>query len=667
MTSFRLIILSFVALLATSVAGASSALQSSSSGSGVPVQTISPTAVTGFDVTLASNSYNYTLYTGNPSIWGNLQQGGYVEYTVFASVAGTYALQVYYSTAVQGAGANIIVNGMQQAAFNLANTGSWGTMVLSPPQNITLPSGQSVIQIASSSQYDAYNLAGLLTVPVAASQTTTTSTAPAPAPTPTPAPAPAPAPAPTPTPTPTTTSPAPAPTVASGSVKSVSSSGVTGFDIALASNSANYTLYPGSPALWGNLQPTGFVEYTVSASAGNYALQLYYATAIAGGANILVNGVQQAAASFPNTGSWNNFTMSSPITIALPSGQSVIRIAAQMPFSPYNLEGMTLAPASGVVQAAPTPTPAPITTTSSGTGGNATNPLAGTSFYVNPYSEAGMNSSVSCSSYYPGSTGLIAKIANQPQGVWFGDWNTNIQSDAAGVVNAASALKTVPIMVAYNIPVRDCSGYSGGGASSAGAYQTWIQGMAAGIGNAKAVVVLEPDALTQLYQTGCLTTTQQTERLSLLNYAVNTLHQTAPQALVYIDSGDAGAFAPSDIAQRLQAAGVANAAGFSLNVSNYLATDVTTNYGNQISSLLGNKHFVIDTSRNGLGDTPDNQWCNPPNRGLGAPSQGFGSGPLDAYLWVQNPGTSDGTCNGGPPAGTFSPQIACTLAHNAIF
>ncbi len=664
MTFFRFVILSFVAIVATSVADASCALQSSTSGSGVPVQTLSATSVTGLDVTLASNSYNYTLYPGNPSIWGNLQQGGYVEYTVFASSAGTYALQAYYSTAVQGAGANIIVNGMQQAAFNLANTGSWGTMVLSPPQNITLPSGQSVIQIASNGPSDAYNLAGLLTVPIAGSQTPSTSTSTT-----------------TPTttatsPTATTTSPTPSvtPVVATGNVTSVSSSGVTGFDIKLASNSANYTLFPGTPALWGNLQPTGFVEYTVSAGAGTYALQLYYSTAMAGGANILVNGVQQAAASFPNTGSWNSYTMSSPVTVNLPSGTSTIRIAAQTPFEPYNLEGMTLAPAGAVQAATTTATTAPAssttsspTTTTASTGGNATNPLAGASFYVNPYSEAGQNSSVSCSGYYPGSTGLIAKIANQPQGVWFGNWNSNIQSDAAGVVNAASSQKTVPIMIAYDIPYRDCSGYSSGGASSAAAYQTWIQGMAAGIGGAKAVVILEPDALTQVYQAGCLTTSQQTERLSLLSYAVNTFHQTAPQALVYIDSGDAGAFPPSDIAQRLQAAGVANAAGFSLNVSNYMATDVTTNYGDQISSLLGNKHFVIDTSRNGLGGTPDNQWCNPPNRGLGAPSQGFSSGPVDAYLWVQNPGTSDGTCNGGPPAGSFSPQLACTLAHNAIF
>jgi endoglucanase len=148
---------------------------------------------------------------------------------------------------------------------------------------------------------------------------------------------------------------------------------------------------------------------------------------------------------------------------------------------------------------------------------------------------------------------------------------------------------------------------------------------------------------------------------------VSSFQQLAPQASVYIDAGDAGATVPAEMAQRLASAGIANAAGFSLNVSNYMATDVTTSYGQQISALTGNKHFVIDTSRNGLGPTADNQWCNAPNRGLGSPSQGFATGLTDAFLWVQNPGTSDGTCNGGPPAGQFSVPIACTLAHNAIF
>ncbi len=579
--------------------------------------TLSATSNTGINIALDSNSNNYTLYPGDPSVWGNLQPAGFVEYTVFSPAAGTFGVQLYYSTTESGAGSNLWVNGIQQTAASLPSTGSWNTFQLSDPATITLPAGQSVIRIAAQAAFQAYNLEGVLFAP------TSTSSTPTPPPNPTP----------------------------SGPVTVVSSSGSTGFDITQDSNSNAYTLYLGNPSLWGDLQPGGYVEYTISASAGSYALQLYYSTTLAGGANVLVGGLQQQAVNLPSTGSWGSFQMSTPVTLNISSGVSVIRIAAQSSFEPFNLEGLSLNPinvgGSG-----------PVT-------GNY--PLAGVQFYVSPYSEAALNINASCSAFYPGSSGLIAKIANQPQGVWFGDWNVNVQSDAANVVKAAAALSQTPIMVAYNIPIRDCAGYSGGGAISAGAYQTWIQGLANGIGGAKAVMVLEPDALSQLYNSSCLNQTEQAERLSLLNYAVSTFKQSAPNTSVYIDAGHDGAVAVADMAQRLQNAGVASAAGFALNTSNYDSTVANTTYGQQISALIGQKHFVIDTSRNGLGPTSDNQWCNPPNRGLGSPSQGFGSGLVDGFVWVQNPGTSDGTCNGGPPAGTFFVQQACTLAHNAIF
>jgi endoglucanase len=179
-------------------------------------------------------------------------------------------------------------------------------------------------------------------------------------------------------------------------------------------------------------------------------------------------------------------------------------------------------------------------------------------------------------------------------------------------------------------------------------------------------VVLEPDALSQLYNAGCLTTSQQTDRLSMLNYAVSMFGQHAPNASVYLDAGHEGAIPVADMAQRLTAAGVANAAGFALNMSNYLPTADNTVYGEQISALMGDKHFVIDTSRNGLGGDLC-QWCNVPDQALGVPSQGFGSGLVDAYLWGQNPGESDGPCNGGPAAGTFWLQEACGLAERAAY
>ena len=36
---------------------------------------------------------------------------------------------------------------------------------------------------------------------------------------------------------------------------------------------------------------------------------------------------------------------------------------------------------------------------------------------------------------------------------------------------------------------------------------------------------------------------------------------------------------------------------------------------------------------------------------------------IDAYLWVKQPGDSDGPCNGGLPAGVYWPQYAVALAE----
>jgi endoglucanase len=89
-------------------------------------------------------------------------------------------------------------------------------------------------------------------------------------------------------------------------------------------------------------------------------------------------------------------------------------------------------------------------------------------------------------------------------------------------------------------------------------------------------------------------------------------------------------------------------------------------YGDAISSAIGGKHFVIDTSRNGLGS--NGEWCNPPGRALGdRPTASTGDAAADAYFWIKRPGESDGTCNGGPSAGTWWPDYALGLAQRATY
>jgi endoglucanase len=251
------------------------------------------------------------------------------------------------------------------------------------------------------------------------------------------------------------------------------------------------------------------------------------------------------------------------------------------------------------------------------------------------------------------------KIASHSQAQWFGSWNGDIYSAVNSAVTTVTKAGALPVLVAYNMFRLDCGT---GGAPTADAYKTWISSFASGLAGRKAVVVLEPDALAAM---SCLGSSDQSTRLSLLSYAVQIL-KAQGQTVVYIDAGHPGWESAATIATRLSGANVAAADGFSLNVSNFIYTSDNVTYGTAISSAIGGKHFVIDTSRNGLGPTADSQWCNPSGRALGsAASTATGNALVDAFLWVKKPGESDGTCNGGPDAGAWWADYALGLAQRS--
>jgi len=164
----------------------------------------------------------------------------------------------------------------------------------------------------------------------------------------------------------------------------------------------------------------------------------------------------------------------------------------------------------------------------------------------------------------------------------------------------------------------------------------------------------------------CLSGDQRQERFDLMSYAVDRLTAN-PATAVYVDAGHSRWVAADEMANRLNQVGVAKARGFSLNTANFFTTDESMGYGDAISGMTGGKPYVIDTSRNGAGPADgDMYWCNPSGRALGAaPTTDTGNGNVDAFLWVKRPGESDGSCNGGPGAGTFVSQYAVNLASNA--
>ncbi|CAM5297721.1 glycoside hydrolase family 6 protein [Streptomyces fumanus] len=255
-------------------------------------------------------------------------------------------------------------------------------------------------------------------------------------------------------------------------------------------------------------------------------------------------------------------------------------------------------------------------------------------------------------------------IANTPMARWFGSWSGTIGTATGAYVGAADQVDKLPLLVAYNIYNRDyCGGHSAGGASSPSAYANWIAQFAGGIGSRPAVVVLEPDSLGDY---GCMNQSQIDEREAMLTNALAEFSRQAPNTWVYMDAGNPGWVNAATMARRLHEAGLRQAHGFSLNVSNYFTTAENTAFGNAVNSELSarygyTKPFVIDTSRNGNGS--NGQWCNPSGRRIGTPTRTGGG--AEMLLWIKTPGESDGNCGvgSGSTAGQFLPEVAYKMIY----
>ena len=287
-----------------------------------------------------------------------------------------------------------------------------------------------------------------------------------------------------------------------------------------------------------------------------------------------------------------------------------------------------------------------------------TNPFAGRRLYVDPNSTARRQAETIRRSR-PQDAALLMQIADRPVARWLGGWVNDIGKEVEGAVSTITGSGALPVFVAYNIPNRDCGSYSAGGASGGDAYRRWIKSFADGLRGRPAIVILEPDALPGM---DCLNAAGQAARIELIKDAVRTLK--AQRASVYIDAGHSSWRSAETMAARLKQVDIAGADGFSLNVSNYLSTAANIAYGEKLSKLLGGKHFLIDTSRNGAGNTTE--WCNPRGQALGvAPTTNTGHPLVDAFLWIKQPGESDGTCQGGPRAGSWWTEIAIEMSRAA--
>ncbi|ABF91186.1 endoglucanase [Myxococcus xanthus DK 1622] len=295
-------------------------------------------------------------------------------------------------------------------------------------------------------------------------------------------------------------------------------------------------------------------------------------------------------------------------------------------------------------------------------GGGGGGPLSMTNgFYIDPNSNPA--NWVRANSGDSRAARIQSSVANNLAARWFAAWSGDITTAVSSFVSAADAADKLPVLVAYNIPGRDCGSHSGGGAGSPEAYRTWISSFAAAIGNRPAVVIIEPDAVAQL---DCLANDAERQtRISLIRYATEQFRDRAPNTWAYLDAGNALWINADTMAQRLENMGVRNVRGFALNVSNFYTTAQSASYAGSVNSSLSSRYgytkpFVVDTSRNGNGS--NGEWCNPAGRKIGTTNQ-VGVGGAEMTLWIKVPGDSDGQCGVAPntPAGTFVPDVALRM------
>jgi endoglucanase len=233
---------------------------------------------------------------------------------------------------------------------------------------------------------------------------------------------------------------------------------------------------------------------------------------------------------------------------------------------------------------------------------------ANTRFYVPPPAQGSVQQILQLvKSGQLKNAGLITAMEATPSAVWL-DGETAAEAAEPGnegsqqadadvtkqvslTLAAARLEKAVPVFVAYNIPGRDCSQYSAGGAPTDAAYDAWINAIGKALGNAQAVVLEEPDALANLpgycgsaYATEFPDITNTT-RVEDVAYAVSTL-EADPNISLYLDGGNSAWQNVGGMAETLTAADVQQSQGFFLNVSNYQYDANSDYYGTWVSECI---------------------------------------------------------------------------------
>jgi Glycosyl hydrolases family 6 len=278
-----------------------------------------------------------------------------------------------------------------------------------------------------------------------------------------------------------------------------------------------------------------------------------------------------------------------------------------------------------------------------------------------------------------GNVQLLGKIADQPEA-------QRVSSVAEGGTpsgladfmrklfchNFTADRRTVPIIS------TDFLHQTLGGCPTAGTIDAYmplfkqrVDEVVAGTGNRPVVYLLELDAIGS---SSCIAAHRAMPAWeAALRYEVDRF-ATLPHAVVYVEAGYSDANSPRYTAHALNRIDIGRIRGFYTNDTHQAWTIKEIRWGDKVSKLTDGAHFIVNTSSNGTGPLRNphprtqgvDNLCNPPRRGLGPrPTTSTGFPNVDAFLWTHVPGNSSGSCNGGPPAGTFWPALALGLAARA--
>jgi endoglucanase len=269
---------------------------------------------------------------------------------------------------------------------------------------------------------------------------------------------------------------------------------------------------------------------------------------------------------------------------------------------------------------------------------------------------------------------LLAAIALRPSAHWFGSWDTDataadvargyIRAVTGGRPNVLAQLAVFrvepweePACRRLPSPIQQAS------------YKTWIDNFAAGIGDSRVALILQPDLpFASCAPGGSLLP------LTMVSYAARVFG-ALPHTTVYIDAGARDWDPVGKAVWLLRNAGVGYVRGFALNSTHYDSTGAELSFGAAVTRALArvgipDKHFVVNTAENGApferhkypGDKLNPAVC--PTRHshtcvtLGIPptwrtslgrwrlsrrQRGNAARWADAYLWVGRPWLTDGS------------------------